>query len=83
LITSDAPRQTPCGGFDPAATRPLRRIAPDQPRKMKYTANIQAGDVTITVKQVNRVIIAIASGHCIAVSPDSAFYPLYFNRIEP
>jgi hypothetical protein len=50
---------------------------------MKYTANIQAGDVTITVKQVNRVIIAIASGHCIAVSPDSAFYPLYFNRIEP
>jgi hypothetical protein len=30
---------------------------------MKYTANIQAGDVTITVKQVTRAIAAIDSGH--------------------
>jgi ABC-type transporter Mla subunit MlaD len=30
---------------------------------MKYTANIHAGDVTITVKQVTRVIMAIDSGH--------------------
>jgi hypothetical protein len=40
---------------------------PDYPRKAKYAANIQAGDVTMTVKQANRIMVTIASGHCIPI----------------
>jgi hypothetical protein len=44
---------------------------------MKYAANIQAGDVTITVKHVTRVIMAIDSGHPIpAISSRRLVYSL-------
>jgi hypothetical protein len=86
----------PSGGFESAglALGASRRVAclrgrvaapaetgSAQLRKMKYAANIHAGDVTITVKHTTRVMSTIASGHCIPASPASFPFILYISIV--